>query len=221
MKAVLLKGPKQVEIVDIPVPEIDDDEVLVEVKYCGICGTDPHAYQDCRIYQPLTYMGHEFSGVLAKVGSNVKGWKPGDRVAVYPLYICGECSSCKHGRWSTCEHAVEYGIGVSPGLENAGAFARYVKVSIPERRLYRLPDGVSFKAGALIEPLAVSLHSVRMSGIRCGENAAVLGAGVIGLGVISWLKNLGAGEIIVIEINKKRHVLKRPSCIDKIFPRKS
>lgn len=204
MKAELLKGPGEVVLDEVPVPEICDDEVLVEVKYCGICGSDAHAVPEAVLIPPGTYMGHEFAGVIAKVGKNVTGWKVGDRVVANPMYMCGECYACQHGRQSLCNHAIEHMIGGVPGREYAGAFAKYVRVPIPEWRLHGLPDEVSFEEGALVEPLAVSLHAVRMSAFRPGDHTMVLGAGPIGLGVIAHLKNAGAGLIIATETIEKR-----------------
>ena len=217
MKSLLLKGPGELVFEDVTVPEVSDDEVLVEVKYCGICGSDLHTIPDCLLYPAGTYLGHEFSGVLAKVGKNVRGWKVGDRVVANPMYICGECYACRHGRLSQCEHGAEKAIGAAAGLECAGAFAKYVKVPIPEKRLYRLPDEVSFEEGALVEPLACSLHAVRVSAFKVREHAMVLGAGMIGLGVIAYLKNAGAGLIIVTEINDKRAAVARKMGADYVF----
>lgn len=217
MKALLSKGPGEVVFEEVPVPEVSDDDVLIEVRYCGICGSDLHTILDCLLYPAGTYLGHEFSGVLAKVGKNVKGWKIGDRVTANPLYICGECYACRHGSLSQCEHGAERAIGAAAGLEYAGAFAKYVRVTIPERRLYRLPDEVSFEEGALVEPLACSLHAVRISAFKVGEHAMVLGAGMIGLGVIAFLKRAGAGLIIATEINERRTAVARKVGADYVF----
>lgn len=215
MKSVLLKGPGEVVFQDIPVPEVSADDVLVEVKYCGICGSDIHSVPECNLYQAGAYLGHEFSGVIVKVGQNVKGWKKGDRVVANPLYICGECYGCQHGRW--CDIGADAAIGVTPGLEYAGAFAKYVRVPLPERRLYRLPDEVSFEEGALVEPLACSLHAVRISAFRAREQTMVLGAGMIGLGVIAHLKNAGAGLIIVTETLPNRAKMAKKLGADYVF----
>ena len=94
MKALLLKGPGELVLDEVPIPDISDDQVLVEIKYCGICGSDVHYFQIPGFFPVGTYLGHEFSGVLAKVGKDVEGWKPGDRVVVCPLYMCGECYAC-------------------------------------------------------------------------------------------------------------------------------
>jgi len=207
MKAALLKAIREITLEEIPVPEISDDDVLVEVKFCGICGTDISSYRAPGFFQPGTYIGHEFSGVLAKVGKNVKGWKVGERVVANPNYTCGECDACKHGFPNLCERMPAEGIGAVVGLKYAGAFAKYVRVPLPERRLYRLPDEVSFEEGALVEPLAVSLHAVKTSTFKVGDYTMVLGLGGIGLGVVAFLKSGGAGLIIATEVNEKRAAL--------------
>ena len=216
MKAARLKGPRDIVLEEIPVPEISDDEVLVEVKYCGICGTDLHAFQAPGFLPVGTFLGHEFSGVLAKVGNKVEGWKPGDRVVVVPAYSCGECYACKHGFPEICERTME-SIGCFTDEGMPGGFTKFVRVPIPQRRLYSLPEEVSFEEGALVEPLATSLHAVRISAFSPGDQAMVLGAGAIGLGVISFLKNAGAGLIIATEVNAKRAELANKLGADHVF----
>ena len=217
MKAALLKGVKELVLDDIPIPEITDDEVLVEVKYCGICGSDLGAWRSAELMPPGTYMGHEFSGVLAKVGKNVKSWKVGDRVVCNELYECGECYACTHGIYSCCPKAMSQEIGCTAGLENAGAFAKYVRVRYPEYRLFALPDEVSFEEAALVEPLACTLHAVRLSNFKPRESTVVLGAGMIGLGVIVHLKNAGAGLIVATEISEKRASMAKRLGADYVF----
>ena len=171
MKTLLLKGPGEIILDEVPVPKISDNEVLVEVKYGGICGTDIHSVNSCRPFRAGTYLGHEFSGLVAQVGKDVKGWTVKDRVVVRPRYICGECYACRHGRHSLCDYGFTRGIGFNP--ENPGAFARFVRVPLPERRLIHLPSEVSFDKGALVEPLACSLHALRISDFKPGDNTMV------------------------------------------------
>jgi 2-desacetyl-2-hydroxyethyl bacteriochlorophyllide A dehydrogenase len=216
MKAARLKGPKELILEEIPVPEIRDDEVLVEVKYCGICGTDVHCFEVPGIMPVGCFMGHEFSGVIAKVGNNVKGWQVGDRVVVFPSYYCGECYACRRGFSECCERLFE-SIGVFTDKRMPGAFARFVRIPIPEKRLYYLPKEVSFEEGALVEPLATSLHAIRISAYRPGDPTMVLGAGTIGLGVIAFLKNAGAGLITVTEVNEKRTEVAKQLGADYVF----
>lgn len=216
MKAARLKGVRDIALEEIPVPEISDTEVLIEVKYCGICGTDLHGYQVPGVFPDGTFLGHEFSGVIAKVGEKVEGWKVGDRVTVWPGYQCGQCWACKHGFLSLCERFME-AIGCLADEKVPGAFSKFVRVPAPETRLHSLPGEVSFEEGALVEPLAASLHAVRISSFRPGDYAMVLGAGAIGLGVIAFLKNAGAGLIIATEVSEKRTEVAKKLGADYVF----
>lgn len=199
MKAAVLVGEKKIDIQQIAKPEISVKEVLVKVELCGICGTDLHAYQHAGLYPVGTIFGHECAGVVAEVGSAVSHVKVGDRVAVHPAPGCGDCVNCHQGRDNACD---ELNIGSS--LERPGAFAEFVKIANPERALYKIPDGMSFAAAALIEPLATAYHAVVQSRLQPGDPAVVLGAGPIGLAVVQYLKLAGAGKIIVVEISAGR-----------------
>ena len=216
MKALQLKGPESIALEEIPVPQILDNEVLVEVKYCGICGSDIHAYKVPEVFPAGAFLGHELSGVVAAAGNNVVNWKPGDRVAVNPLYRCGECYACQHGLWSCCPRAFE-AVGVMADERYPGGFAKYARIPHPEYQLYALPENVSFLEGALVEPLADGLHAVRISSFKPGNHTMVLGSGLIGLGVISFLKYAGAGVIIVTEINERRAELAKQCGADYVI----
>jgi (R,R)-butanediol dehydrogenase / meso-butanediol dehydrogenase / diacetyl reductase len=198
---------RKIEFKDKPKPEAGEGEVLVKVEYCGICGSDVHGYLN-GIMVPLgTVMGHECSGTVAEVGRGVPDWHPGERVVVKPIAQCNECYQCGKGQYSLCGKAFERAIGISPNHD--GAYAEYVKVEYPKEMLFKLPENVSFQHGALVEPLSTSLHGVRMSSLRPGDKAVVIGAGMIGLGVIQFLKLAGAGEIIVLDISAKKAQMAR------------
>ena len=214
MKAAVLKGVGEIVLEDIPVPNVGSDEALVEVKYCGICGTDVAAYKVPGFLQPGTFLGHEFSGIITKIGRDVRGWEVGTRVAVTPNYQCGKCYRCTHGWVNLCERMMEC-IGCV--TQYGGAFAKYVKVPQAEKRLHVLPDEVSFEEGALVDPLATALHAIRISSFRSGDLTAVLGAGPVGLGVIFFLRRSNAGLVIVIEVNERRRQLARKFGADYIL----
>jgi len=216
MIALRLKGAGHIALEEIPVPEISGDEVLVEVKYCGICGSDIHAYRVPEVFPAGAFLGHELSGVVVKVGDGISDWKPGDRVTVQPLYRCGRCYACQHALWSCCPRAFE-AVGVMADPKQPGGFAKYVRVTNPEYQLYRLPENVSFEEGALVEPLADGLHAIRISAFKPGDHAMVLGSGLIGLGVISFLRYAGAGVIIVTEVNERRAELARKCGADYVI----
>lgn len=205
MRVPVYTAVKKLEFKEKERPRIKADEVLVKVEVCGICGSDVHSYANGIMFPMGTVMGHEFSGVIAEVGKEVSGWKTGDRVTGKPWVQCGECYWCKQGLYSLCPGAMERCIGTTPVAD--GAFAEYVKIECPEWRLFKLPGEVSFEQGALVEPLATSLHAVRLSKLRLGDRVVVLGAGMIGMGVVQFLKLGGAGKIIVVEPSEAKRKL--------------
>ncbi len=192
MKAAVLKGPYDINVTDTERPEIGNDQVLIRVKRCGICGSDIHAYKGKHPDFIIPVIpGHEFSGVIEEVGSSVKRVKEGDRVVVEPLKVCGKCYYCRRGAYNKCTNLKVLGAQAN------GAFAEYIAVD--ERWVYRLPDNVSFEEGAMVEPLAVAVHAVKRAN-HVGDNVLVLGSGTIGLLLAQVLKIYGASEVIVTDI---------------------
>lgn len=204
MKALVLEEYNKLVFKDVPDPEIKNNEVLVQVKACGICGSDVHGLDGStgrRI--PPMIMGHEASGVILKTGSDVKDWKPGDRVTfdstVYPL-----------DDWYTLEGHYNLSdnrevLGVSPGTyKRNGAFAEYI--AIPRHILYKIPDQVSFEQAAMVEAVAVALHSINIARIKTGDKCVVVGAGMIGTFILKLLKIAGASEIIALDVSENRLV---------------
>ena len=201
MKGLVLEEYNKFVFKDVSEPEISDEEVLVQVKACGICGSDVHGMDGStgRRIPPLI-MGHEASGVIVKTGSRVKNWSPGDRVTfdstVYPL-----------NDWYTLEGLYNLSdnrevLGVSPGTyKRNGAFAEYV--AIPQHILYKIPDNVTFEQAALVEPAAVALHAINHAGLRLGESCAVIGVGTIGIFIVQLLKLGGVSQLIAVDINKQ------------------
>ncbi len=198
MKALVYLGPNQMEYKDVADVTPKADEVKVDVKSCGICGSDVHGYLGLtgRRTEPMA-MGHEFSGQVSEVGGGVKSFKPGDRVAVYPVDFCGECDMCGQGQYQLCKDKRQFGV-----LEVDGAFAD--SICVPEKCCFPLKEDVSFDIASLVEPFAVALHGVRHAGDVAGKNVLVEGAGTIGLLALSSLKLLGAGKVIVSDINETR-----------------
>jgi L-iditol 2-dehydrogenase len=191
MKAVVKygKGKGLIEIREVPEPKMKDDEVLIEVKAVSVCGSDLHIYHDAHPYWPPVILGHEFSGVIIDVGKEVKGWKAGDRiVSETRIGSCGTCYMCQSGYPQVCEQKRPYGIGVN------GAYTKYV--AGPARLLHRLPDNVSFEAGAVIEPTAICVTSIlERSQLRAGEKVVITGPGPIGLISLAIAKAAGAGFV--------------------------
>ena len=190
-----MSKPLLIEEAANPVPGAHD--LILKVKNCGICGSDLHMTEPASI-MPLALgaiMGHEFAGEVIEVGSAVKGlWKSGDRVAGFPFICCGDATPClnlSYGR-GMCAKGMAVGLGQSPG-----AYAEYVRIGSSGG--YRLPDSVSFREGALVEPLAVGLHAVDMAKMERGATVLVIGAGPVGLATMLWAKFLGARHVIVSE----------------------
>lgn len=200
MKALVLEGYNNLVYKDVADPEIGTGEVLVKVRACGICGSDIHGLDGStgRRIPPLI-MGHEASGIIEHIGSDVKDWQVGDRVTfdstIYPL---NDWFTLK-GRYNLSDNREV--LGVSPGTyRRNGAFAEYV--AVPQHILYQIPGKVTFEQAAMVEAAAVALHAINISGIRTGESCVVLGAGTIGTFIIKLLRIAGAGQIIAIDNDK-------------------
>ena len=188
-------------IKEIPVPKPSEKEVLVKIEYCGICGSDVHYYEYGRVADYVVegdfILGHEVAGTVVEVGSQVKSLKVGDRVALEPGIGCGKCEQCKEGKYNLCKDVIFF---ATPPVQ--GALKDYVVH--PEDMCFKLPDNVSTKEGALVEPLSVGLHACRQGGVTLGNSVVILGAGCIGLCTLLSAKAFGASEIIVVDLFEKR-----------------
>jgi len=193
---------------DLPKPKINPDEVLIKVKKCGICGSDIGSYLTGAMESQQIILGHEFSGEIVELGEKVKKLKVGDRVTANPNVPCLDCYYCNHGLENMC---IFYTIGVT----HDGALSEFVKVRAD--RIHKLPDSVSFEEAALVEPLSNGVQAVRMSGLRVGDNAAVFGAGPIGLVTILALKAAGASYIYVIEPIEAKQKMALELGADEVF----
>ena len=197
MKALVLEEYNKLVYKDVPDPHLSSNEVIIKIKACGICGSDVHGLDGStgRRIPPLI-MGHEASGIIEATGSEVKKWKPGDRVTfdstVYPL----DDWYTLEGRYNLSDNREV--LGVSPGeYRRNGAFAELL--AVPQHILYRIPDSVTFEQAAMVEAAAVALHAINISEIKAGDNCVVTGAGMIGIFVIKLLGIAGAGRIIAID----------------------
>jgi 2-desacetyl-2-hydroxyethyl bacteriochlorophyllide A dehydrogenase len=184
-------------IEDRPKPAPGPSDVLLRVEYCGICGSDLHAAEPD--FHTGTTLGHEFVGTVEEVGSDVADFQPGDRVAVNPNgVVCGACEMCRTGQVNLCPAVWKHSVGVV----RDGGLAAYATTD--RRTLHRLPDGLSFRHAALVEPLAVALRAVRTSGFADGDSAVVFGGGPIGLLTTALLRAGGAARIAVVEPSAAR-----------------
>lgn len=202
MKALVLTDYKKLDYMDYPKPEISADEVLIKVKACGICGSDVHGYDGStgrRI--PPIIMGHEASGEIMEMGTEVNGWKIGERVTFDSTIYCGKCDYCRRGLVNLCDNRRVLGVSCKEYRQH-GAFAEFV--AVPQRILYRLPDNVSFKHAALVEPLSIAFHAKNLTPILLNDSAVVVGSGMIGLLIIQTLKISGVGKIIALDVKPRR-----------------
>ncbi|MFK4566335.1 galactitol-1-phosphate 5-dehydrogenase [Enterococcus sp. UD-01] len=196
MKALLVKDKEKMELAEVAKPQIKDDEVLIKVAFCGVCGSDLPRYFEGAVHQFPQILGHEFSGTIAEVGQKVSSVAVGERVIAAPLTVCGKCEFCLSGQPQMCEN---YGF---IGSHQPGAFAEYV--AVPAQNINKVPDQVSLKEAALIEPFTVGLHAVERLPLKAGETCVVFGAGTIGLMVLTALRAKGVGQIIMIDVNDQR-----------------
>lgn len=203
MKALRWYGRKDLRYEDVPEPSPGPGQLKIKVTLAGICGTDlkeyatgPHMVPPDSL--PLT-LGHEFAGTVAAVGKGVKDFKVGDRVSGVGYYYCGECYVCKEGRYNLC---VNQGF---TGISTDGCMAEFFV--LPDYACYKLPDSVSDEYGALVEPLAVSLHAVRQGKVQPGDTVAVVGDGAIGLGAVLSAKVAGASAVYLVAKHKGRGAL--------------
>ena len=207
MKALLLKEYLQLEMVEMPQPEISPDDVLVRVRACGICGSDVHGFDGStgRRIPPLV-MGHEAAGTVAALGSRVKGLKEGDRVTFDSTVYCGECSFCRKGKVNLCDNRQVLGVSCTD-YRRHGAFAEYV--AVPRRIVYPLPDSLLFEHAAMIEATSIALHAVGLAQVPPGASAAVVGSGMIGLLAIQALRIAGVDPLIAVDVDDGRLALAR------------
>lgn len=204
MKAALWYAKGDVRVEEIEEPKVLPGTVKIKVKWCGICGSDLHEYLGGPIFIPVgsphplsgtaapVVMGHEFSGEVVETGAGVTRFSKGDRVTVEPIVACGKCPACKEGKYNLCASLGFHGL-----CGSGGGLAEYTV--FPEEFIHKIPDAMSYEQAALIEPMAVALHSIRMANFKTGDTAIVLGSGPIGLATIECLKAAGAKLVVVLQ----------------------
>lgn len=200
MRAAVYHGPRDLRVEEVPVRELKDNEVLIRVKYCGVCGTDAHIFHgDGGAFEvkPPLIPGHEFSGIVAKTGSAVTTVREGDRVSADPNDMCGECYFCKNAKQHFCTNNIGVGTTVD------GGFAEYVIVR--EKQVYPFADHLSFLEAAMAEPVSCCLHGIDLCNIRPGCTVLVMGGGPIGMIMMQLARKSGAARVILSEpVEEKR-----------------
>ena len=202
MKALVLFEYKHLAIEDAPKPQPADDELLIRIRACGICGSDVHGFDGStgRRIPPIV-MGHEAAGVIEAVGSGVRSFRVGDRVTFDSTVYCGDCFYCRRGQVNLCDRREVIGVS-TPLFRRMGAFAEYV--TVPERIAYALPDTMPFAHAALIEAASVAVHGASLTPLEPGDAAVVVGAGMIGLLTLQAIREAGAERVFVVDVDDTR-----------------
>ncbi len=202
MKALVLTQYDQLDLLEVRQPDLGPEDVLIRVHSCGICGSDVHGMDGSTgRRRPPVIMGHEASGTIVHVGSAVEGWSEGDRVTFDSTIYCGRCWHCAAGRINLCDNRRVLGVSCDEYRQD-GAYAELV--AVPQRILYRLPEGLSFERAALVEPLSIAFHAVNRTPIRLDDTAVVVGTGMVGLLVVQSLRAAGCGRIIAVDLSQDR-----------------
>ena len=196
----VMTAPKEIIFREIPIPEVGPDQVLVRIKRIGVCGSDIHVYHGTHPYTsyPIT-QGHEVSGQIVKLGEYVRGLAVGQKVTIEPQVFCGRCYPCLHGKYNLCEHLKVM------GFQTTGTASEFFAVDAS--KITVLPDDMTYDDGAMIEPLAVTVHAAKRFPEVKGAKAVVLGCGPIGILLIQTLKAFGAAEVFATDISDTRLAL--------------
>ncbi len=203
MKALVYHGARDIRLMDIDKPQLrNSDEVCIRVKAVSICGSDLHGYEGTsKFREPPLVMGHELSGDIVTIGTDVTDLRIGQRVTVNPNLYCGKCHNCQEDRRNLCRNRKSVGTKMPAGKYD-GAMAEYL--CVPATAIIPLPDNVSYEEAALLEPLGVSLHATKQARHLANEIVAVVGAGPIGLLAVQCAKSLGAATVVALDLVNER-----------------
>jgi len=211
MRAALVTGRRSIEHREFPEPQPSPGRAVVQIRYCGICGTDLEPWLSGAPYNPAI-CGHEWMGELSAAPPDVKHVREGDRVGIGIAAACGRCDACRAGHSAYCEPAFAGLVGMGPMAAPHGGFAP--AIAIDASRIYRVQDGVSNEAAAMLEPATVALHAIRRAQLPVGAGCVVLGSGPIGLLTLQCALAAGAGAVLVIEPHpaRRRKALELGAC---------
>jgi len=198
MKAAVLTEYNKIEWQEVKKPECKKGEILIEVKYGCICGSDQHIHKG--EFHPRTktpmIMGHEFGGIVAEVGEGVTGWKVGEKVAPDPIIWCGECSACKKGHYPACTSLKLIGI------DSDGGFTQFI--SLPPSMLYKVPDNIPDEHVALVEVLSIGCHAKNRAGVKKDDTIVIWGAGKVGLCILEAVRTVTDNAVFMVDILDSR-----------------
>jgi (R,R)-butanediol dehydrogenase/meso-butanediol dehydrogenase/diacetyl reductase len=204
MQVGLVTGERKIDLIDMPSPEPSPGKAVVDISYCGICGTDLHAYLSGQPYNPAI-CGHEWVGSVSKLAADISHVKEGDRVAIGVATACGRCATCHRGDAAHCEFSFAGAIGVGPLAATHGGFAE--AIAFDASRLYQVPASLTDSQAGLLEPATVAVHALRRTPLILGDSVVVIGGGPIGLLVLQAARLSGAGTIVLIEPESSRRQL--------------
>ena len=193
MRQAVMTGPGKIEFMDVERPHLVDDEVILQVKRIGVCGSDIHVYHGLHPYTSYPVVqGHEIGAVIAETGAKVRGFSPGDKVVFMPQVTCGECYPCRHGMYHICDNLKVM------GFQTGGAAQEFF--SIKAVMVLKLPESMTLDQAAMIEPISVAVHALRRGGGVEGKKVVVLGAGTIGNLVGQVAQASGAAGVIITDV---------------------
>src|SRR5262245_49879538 len=218
MRAGVYRGAARVIAEDVPVPHVEDGEVLIRIAACGICGTDVKKVQH-GLVEPPQILGHEIAGVIVKTGAGVRGWSVGDRVVSFHHIPCGACFYCERQLFSQCPQYKK--VGVTAGFQpNGGGFAQYVRVMpwIVQRGMVRIPDVVKFEEAIFVEPVNTCLKAIHKARIVRDEVVCVIGQGPVGLLLTFLARNEGATVVTTDPLPFRREMSLRFGATHSIDP---
>lgn len=215
MQALVLEDARSLQLREVPQPALGPHDVLIQVKACGICGSDVHGYDGStgRRIPPLI-MGHEAAGIVIETGPEVRTLHPGDRVTFDSTVSCGACPFCLRGEVNLCDSRQVLGVSCADYRRN-GAFAEFV--AVPEHIVYLLPDSFPFEKSALIEAVSIAVHAARITAIQPGSTAVIVGAGMIGLLAIQAFRVFGCTTVLAVDLDEAKLTLARQFGADQTF----
>ncbi|NDL68358.1 zinc-dependent alcohol dehydrogenase [Anaerotalea alkaliphila] len=205
----IMVAPAKIDFKEVPVPKVEAGQVLMEMKRVGVCGSDIHVYHGKHPYvsYPLT-QGHEVSGKVVALGEGVTGLEVGQKATIEPQVVCNECYPCAHGKYNLCENLKVM------GFQTVGSASEYYAVDAA--KVTPLPESMSYDEGAMIEPVAVTVHACKRVGDLTGKKVAVLGAGPIGILLAQALKAFGAAEVMITDISTPRLEIAKACGVDHV-----
>lgn len=211
MKAALFEGPHRLHVAEKPLHPLQDEEVLIRVESCGVCGTDVHILEGTSRSTPPVVLGHEYAGIVEEVGRSVKGVRVGQRVAIDPNISCGTCDYCRRGLVHLCSNLRALGVDIDGGMAECSV--------VPASQAYPLPEGLSLEASAFVEPVSCVLHGIDRAHLQSGDTVVIVGAGTIGLIMLQLVRNAGATQVIVVEpLEHKREMARKLGAGEVIDP---